>query len=333
MPNHELFDFLRQSSELIQDEYGRITRRSREDPGTAGDEGEENWRKLLTRWLPKAYQVVTKGRVLFRSGQASPHMDVLVLSPEYPNGLLDSGQKLYLAGGVIAAFECKLTLRQADIAKAFENARALSDGVPKRWGSPYRELHRPFIYGLLAHSHEWKSGGSRPQQNVTDGLKAGLNALEHPGQILDLVCVADLGTWTSTRTLTAGYWEVDAHGSEEWKNPATRSVYAGFDLHERPPHLSADTSFTNVGAMMVDLLMRIGRERPELRPFVNYFRSVPGLAGNSHGRARVWSTDRVLSRAVEEELARRNAQPPSNPGLIREADDGDWSEWDSHLGW
>ena len=56
MPNHELFDFLRQSSAYIQDEYDVITRRSSEDPGTARDAGEKNWCKLIRDWLPSTYQ-------------------------------------------------------------------------------------------------------------------------------------------------------------------------------------------------------------------------------------------------------------------------------------
>jgi hypothetical protein len=92
MANHELLDFLKQSSDAIQAEYERIARRSAEDPGTAGDEGEENWKSLLADWLPPYYQVVTKGRVLFWNGKASPQMDVIVLAPEYPKGLVAAGK-------------------------------------------------------------------------------------------------------------------------------------------------------------------------------------------------------------------------------------------------
>jgi hypothetical protein len=162
MERHDLFDFLEQSSNEIQAEYDRITRRSNQDPGTAGDEGEENWKTLLGRWLPPTYQVVAKGRIIFYNGSTSPQIDVLVLSPEYPGGLASAGKKLYLAGGVLAAFECKLTLRQNHLSEAFETSRAITDGMPSRWGSPYRELHRPPIYGLLAHSHEWKDPQSQP---------------------------------------------------------------------------------------------------------------------------------------------------------------------------
>jgi hypothetical protein len=43
------------------DEYRPIISRSKEDPGTAGDEAEELWKAALERWLPDGYHVVTKG--------------------------------------------------------------------------------------------------------------------------------------------------------------------------------------------------------------------------------------------------------------------------------
>jgi hypothetical protein len=47
---------------------------------------------------------VTKGRILTETGYASPQIDVLILHPSYPKILLD--KKMYLSGGVAAAFEC-----------------------------------------------------------------------------------------------------------------------------------------------------------------------------------------------------------------------------------
>src|SRR5438270_3386690 len=94
--NNDLLDFLRVSGEEIQREYERIYKRVREDPGTAGDQGEENWRELLEDWMPANYHVVTKGRILFADGKSSPQFDVLMLHPAYPKKLLN--KKHYLAG-------------------------------------------------------------------------------------------------------------------------------------------------------------------------------------------------------------------------------------------
>ena len=44
---HDLYDFMRQISAEMSAEYNRIQMRATEDPGTAGDQGEENWAELL----------------------------------------------------------------------------------------------------------------------------------------------------------------------------------------------------------------------------------------------------------------------------------------------
>ncbi len=81
---HDLHDFVRQSQQLIEEEYKRIQKHAKEDPGTAGDQGEENWRQILEQWLPPYFSVVTKGKILFASGYRSPQVDVLILRPSYP---------------------------------------------------------------------------------------------------------------------------------------------------------------------------------------------------------------------------------------------------------
>src|SRR5215510_1066483 len=192
--HHDLDDFMRAVTDEIAREYDRIQRRATEDPGTAGDQGEENWATLLRGWLPPIYQVVTKGRILSHEGIASPQIDVLVLHPAYPRHLLD--KKLYLAGGVAAAFECKITLKAEHIQTAVKNAVEIRNYVQARTGSPYKELYSPVVYGLLAHSHVWKGEGSTPLDNVERHLLAAdLEHIKHPREMLDGIRIADLATW------------------------------------------------------------------------------------------------------------------------------------------
>jgi hypothetical protein len=128
-------------------EYERIRSRSSEDPGTAGDEGEENWASLLREWLPGQYSVVTKGRLLSTTGEMSPQLDVVVLKPAYPPKLREL--KTYLADGVAAAFECKLTLRSEHIAQATKTAALLPSLFQDRKGSPMPSCTRPSVMGFL----------------------------------------------------------------------------------------------------------------------------------------------------------------------------------------
>src|SRR5687767_6920960 len=126
---HEFFDFMASVKTSMEREYKQINKRVLEDPGTAGDQVEENWAEFLRGWLPANYPVVTKGRVLNHRGDASPQVDILVLQPNYPMHLRN--QKHYFAGGVIAVFECKLTLKATHLKDAFETAKFIKNGMPK----------------------------------------------------------------------------------------------------------------------------------------------------------------------------------------------------------
>ena len=124
-------------------------------------------RKIGQLYLEIGYhqsKIVTKGRILGYTGKAGPQIDILILSPNYPNKLLD--KKLYLAGGVLAAFECKLTLKTSHIEETVKNSILTKRLYKGRTGTPYKELHSPIIYGLLAHSHSWKGERSKPLENT-----------------------------------------------------------------------------------------------------------------------------------------------------------------------
>ena len=168
---HELYDFMRRLSDKMADNYKQIQKRATEDPGTAGDQGEENWKELLQGWLPRTYEVVTKGRIISQDGQVSPQVDVLVLKSIYPKQLIDEGQKIFLAAGVAAAFECKTTLKAEHIEKAVMTCVEIKNLYPERKGTPYKELHAPIVYGLLAHSHSWKETNSTPENNIEKKLR------------------------------------------------------------------------------------------------------------------------------------------------------------------
>lgn len=284
---HDLDDFMRSISQEMAGDYRRIQKRVRQDPGTAGDQGEEDWAELLRRWLPPAYQVVTRGCILSVQGIASPQVDVLVLHPTYPRHLL--GKKFYLAGGVAAAFECKLTLRPQHIRKAVSTAVEIRQHLPPRTGSPYRELHSPIIYGLLAHSHNWKRPKSSPLTRVHKNLWEAEDALvQHPRQMLDLLCVSDLGTWVSKKIAWIGPpmlddWDAVAHIYGPHGSAVTTYICFERDLAaQREP-------FTPIGAMLSNLLRKLAWEDPHLRRLARYFYDIR-LEGTGLGeRMRRWS--------------------------------------------
>jgi len=289
----------------MQDEYNRIRGKATEDPGTAGDQGEENWASLLRQWLPASFHVVTKGRIISDHGVAGPQVDVVVLEPSYPRGLLE--KKLYLAGAVAAAFECKLTLKRQHLQKTIGNCREIKRLAPPRFGTPYGELTRPPLYGLLAHSHCWKGDASTPRENIEQILyEYDTEAAEHPREMLDLVCVADLETWSACR-LSFFSKSTMAHVSPGVE--PCEAVHTGF--LRRSDHAPPDS--TAIGAMVTQLIRKLAWERPWLRDLAQYMvQTEVGHLGQ--GLLRRWDLN-VYSNEVQAQL--KSGRPAG----------GLWDEW------
>ena len=125
-------------------------------------------RNCLREWLPRTYKVVTKGKIISQDGCVSPPVDVLVLKDIYPEKLIS--KELYLAAGVAAAFECQATLEAEHIEKAVKTCAEIKNLFPAREGTPYKELHTPIVYGLLAHSHSWTDEKSTAEVNIEQKL-------------------------------------------------------------------------------------------------------------------------------------------------------------------
>ncbi|MFG3004470.1 DUF6602 domain-containing protein [Streptomyces calvus] len=286
---HDLLDFMNEVSHELQFEYERITRRSKQDPGTAGDEGESLWKEILSGWLPRDLPVVTKGRILGADGNSSPQVDVLVLHSGYPEKLI--AKKQYLAGGVLAAFECKLTLRKRDMAKIGENARAVRKIAARaKEDSPYAALHSPIIYGVLANSSEWST---REDVLKVDSVLAELFASHsQPQDVLDVMCIADLACWTRFVTVACGppYWPADL-----WEK--SRNLYgwpeegAVHDQYSRWMKMEGvdDSAPNSIYVLISKLLRRIAWEIPQYRGLAEYWNiaNVPGRSGGA-GAVRNW---------------------------------------------
>jgi len=323
---NDLFHYMLDATQRMQSNYERIQKRSLQDPGTAGDNGEENWASLLRDWLPPTYQIVTKGRIMNAQGQCSPQVDLLVLTPNYPKALID--KKEYLEAGVAAAFECKLTLRPSDIRYAVENSvkiRQLSRS--SREGTPYKELNGRMLYGLLAHSHDWLQPRSKPIKNVENNLsKAEEELVRHPQEFLDVVCVSNLATWNTVKSLTAGKESLDLfkiryEGYHElWASILSSGgvIEASHICHSKRDQLDNRNAhrFSPVGSLIVKVLVKLAWEDISLRPLTEYFIN-SNILGSGQGRGSgVWTLD-VLSKKLTEQLSADHCV------LTTER----WSEW------
>lgn len=285
---NDLVEFLRRETNGLAQEYERIQRRVKEDPGTAGDQTEENWASILRLWLPTYYPIVTKGRILGRDGRASPQVDVLVLSPAYPRALLD--KKLYLAGGVVAAFECKTTLRTAHLRAFFETCLAVRSLSPAPIGTPARELRPRILYGLLAHSHEWKGITSTPAENIARNIsELDAELVTKPADMPDLFCIADVGLWHALKTILPASRKPGPYSAGTADRLQLTSCYIAH-LHSTRDQ---SATFTPIGALLTLLFGKLAWQDVEMRGLEEYFRT-SNISGAGMGFVRSWSLD-VLS--------------------------------------
>jgi len=317
MTKHDLHDFMSQLSVKMDAEYARIRKSSKHDAGTAGDEAEESWADLLRDWLPAAYQVVTHGQLLDSRGNLSPQIDVLVLKPSYPPSM--HTKKKYLLAGVAAAFECKLTLRKSDLKSALENIATIKRMVPSASGTPYRELLTAPICGLLAHSHQIRrpKRGAATQAAVVSHLihAADATAVQHPREMIDLVCVPGLATWVATKQPLSD--------REEELDPAIRSTLdpagtptTAYLCHAGDPEYPAgpDTPFSPLGVFLTELLVKLAWEDSSLRDIAGYFVDVE-FSASADAMSRSWPRS-IYSQALHKELT-----------LKRLVDELAWNEW------
>ena len=314
---HDLHDFMQQKSDWLAAEYRRIQRRVPEDPGTAGDQGEENWAKVLRDWLPQTYRVETKGRIISPDGEASPQIDVLVLKSIYPKQLIDENAKLYLAAGVAAAFECKTTLKASHIEQAVKTCVKIKNLYPAREGTPYKELHAPIVYGLLAHSHDWKAPNSTPEANIEQKLlESDYSHVSHPRLGLDLLCVADLAAWTLFKMTFVGPQLIPDYESSMFSRYGPDGAALSSYIGRTSSHNNQVEYFTPIGTLISNLSRQLGWEDPALRSLADYYRiaKIDGLGG---GNFREWSS------SIYTEKVRRLAEA----GNLSSGPSSFWDEW------
>lgn len=291
---NDLVDFMHSQTREIEEEYARILKRSTEDPGTAGDQGEENWAELLRNWLPADYQIVTKGRLINIDGETSPQVDIIVLKPFYPKHLLN--KKLYLTAGVIAAFECKNTLKSDHIKKTLHNSIKIRRLLKLEESTYIKELHSPIIYGLLAHSHSWKKDTSTPRRNIDKKLKEeDVYNITHPRECLDILCVADLALWSSFKAPMAyEYYQED----EKWKIKWIEMVQTGYSMskeYEYTKTYEENSPFTPVGAMLGRLYNKLALTDKRLKDFSNYLNKT--IVGDYSIFLRNWTFNTLSEKA------------------------------------
>ncbi|MEV0297000.1 DUF6602 domain-containing protein [Nocardia sp. NPDC050710] len=202
MATHRHHKWLKDIADQMQRDFGDAHAAAAESSGVqrSGHHGEEIWGRFLRAWLPPQYEIGYRKYILLEheaedGSDISGETDIVIFHPAYPAALRDRHE--VLLSGVVAAFSSKLTLDRSGLAEAVREAAKVRRAATLRARNLHSRLLTPFLYGVLAHTHSWKSAASKPIATTTSAL-AELDA-EHsmePREALDLLCVADLNCWS-----------------------------------------------------------------------------------------------------------------------------------------
>jgi hypothetical protein len=239
---------------------------------------------------------------------------LLVLKPSYPLGLRKD--KYIFSGGVLAAFECKLTLRNEHIAEAFKTAAAIKKKAHSRTGNPYDELNSPPIFGLLAHSQSVRRG--RTSWKLHEVIeKFQVKYVQHPREMLDIICVVDSATFPLGKKLLMGARLTTEERQELMDLEATALISTMYTINDEDKKRSGgDDTGAILASLIYELTMRMAFEDETIRAWSDHLAGL-GFYGGI-GRPIYWTADE-LSDAVRARLDRVGY------------DDDYWSKWCGHL--
>lgn len=147
------------SQRQLREERDKFKVTSNANPDSAGESTEDVFAALIRKIIPDEFKVVTRARIEFEDPKDSPQLDLVILKPGGEKRL--NNLKSYPRSSVLAAFECKLTLRKRDLEKAVATANAIKDnyaeGMARYRDSTHNNIGscRPY-FGVLALG--WEKG-------------------------------------------------------------------------------------------------------------------------------------------------------------------------------
>jgi len=291
----------------IQEDYDRLHTAAQawDKIQQAGHGGESTWARMLEEWLPPDYEVGLRKYLIPEVGDDTFETDLVIFRPSYPKALRKREE--VLGGGIAAAFSIKLTLDAAGIRDGFERARDIRRGQAMLVGTPRREMLGSFPIGILAHSHDWKADGSTPLENVARNcLDSDIEVCAHPRETVDLICVADLATWTTFRVPyfpPAAAVHTPGISATQVREGYAISSIVGTDPTGTP---------SPVASFLANLMARLSYDDPTIAPMANSYNAM-GSQGRGAGLQRMWELADVFSPEVLQRLSSRGMQGAGDP--------------------
>lgn len=297
--------WLKKTAAEMAEDYNEIFKKLSSTSGRIQESGhqiEAGWRDFLTKWLPPQYEVKTRKYIVGEvdNGERLEETDIVILRPSYPSSLREKSH--ILASGVAAAFSVKSTLKRESVYEAAKSCAHLTRTLAPREGTARREMIRPFPYGILAHSHNWKSAGSTPQFNVSKHLfEADQTFAFHPRESLDLLCVPDLGTWNNIKNISPPFHPSNDELNEFVRDSPPELLDALTKLGIRS--IFVPNPYQHAGdvlaAFLTSLYSRLAIYDPELDLIADSF-ALMGAESGGRDRCRFWTPEIVLTEAVRD---------------------------------
>lgn len=159
--------FLRAALVEVEDEFRaslKLKRKTITHDGTLGDAVEDDWIKLLQRYLPARY-CVAKAFAIDHEGKTTDQLDCLIYDAHFTPALFGKDKHLYVpAEAVYATFEIKPSVTAPHLRAAAEKAasirRLARTSAPIPWANGTNPPKTPFpiLAGLLALDASWSDG-------------------------------------------------------------------------------------------------------------------------------------------------------------------------------
>ena len=208
---------------------------------------------------------------------------------------------MFLAGGVLAAFECKITLKPDHLPKFFKTAKSIKNLTPlKGYRNIYEETHSPIYVGLLAHSHNWSKNGT--VERIGNALhKNDIKLVTKPIEIPDLFCIADTCTWTAKKWLAPqiNYYRLDVG--------ECIMTDSSSDQRENPTITQKSEIAIPIATALKSMIHRLSKEHEGLRSLALYFQST--ITDSGGGFVRYWPIKEVFSERNQEEYKKVGRHP------------------------
>ncbi len=206
-----------------------------------------------------------------------------------------------MASGVAAVFECKLTLRKKHFRKLFKTAVILSNLTEKEHGDrksvlkrknsnyAYEEFHRLFEFGLLAHSFEGEDPEKAAETFTAEMNKLDLELIEHPKQMVDLICVQNLGSWVSEREAIIARPNVKGgkYTMQYWPYPYTK--YDCLTAKSWAQGSTIHANFSPLGSFLSRLYTKLSRVDSSLLQLSQFFTHTLSTGQSGGEGGRIWN--------------------------------------------